>query len=45
MKRQFQILNRPSGGKPAYTYGYNAEIIKTKSTLEPKKTDLYVKPA
>jgi len=33
-----------AGGQPAYTYGYNGEIMRTKNTLSPLKKDLMIKP-
>ncbi len=44
-KRAVESIGRAGpGGQPAYTYGYNAEIIRTKGTLSPLKKDLMIKP-
>ena len=44
-KRQIESLDKHQdvSGKPAYTYGYNGEIVRTKFTVPPKKNDLAVK--
>jgi len=44
-KRAVESIGRAgAGGQPAFTYGYNAEIIRTKNTLSPLKKDLMIKP-